>query len=173
MARRKWDPAREMPATAEHGRYTTYNNYKCKCDPCRDAYREYCRDYRARNREKVREADRAYKQKLKDTGREAINHRRWRYKVDDDRFQQMLAGQDNVCAICAQPFGAKGPHIDHDHECCPGSRSCGKCVRGLLCWLCNSALGKFRDDPEALMAAASYVVSNSATGKFNMIGDVA
>jgi hypothetical protein len=29
---------------------------------------------------------------------------------------------------------------DHDHECCPGRRSCGHCVRGVVCATCNSLL---------------------------------
>src|SRR4029077_2130187 len=31
--------------------------------------------------------------------------------------------------------------VDHDHNCCPGAHSCGKCIRGILCGTCNSALG--------------------------------
>jgi hypothetical protein len=60
----------------------------------------------------------------------------------------MLAAQDYACGICREPFevGAR-ICIDHDHACCPVppgasySRSCGKCVRGLLCVKCNTWLG--------------------------------
>jgi len=47
--------------------------------------------------------------------------------------------------------------IDHDHQCCPGQRSCGKCVRGFLCRPCNVGLGMFGDDPARLRAAAEYI----------------
>ena len=39
--------------------------------------------------------------------------------------------------------------IDHDHET-------GK-VRGLLCHECNTALGKFGDDPAILLRAVDYL----------------
>jgi hypothetical protein len=45
--------------------------------------------------------------------------------------------------MCRGPFAEGSPiFVDHDHACCPGERtSCGKCVRGLLCLSCNTALG--------------------------------
>jgi len=36
--------------------------------------------------------------------------------------------------------------IDHDHSCCPGQRSCGKCVRGVLCTRHNTYLGYLEND---------------------------
>jgi|11_taG_2_1085331.scaffolds.fasta_scaffold00036_19 hypothetical protein len=36
----------------------------------------------------------------------------------------------------------KGACLDHDHTCCPtGGKSCGKCVRGVICQQCNTAEG--------------------------------
>jgi hypothetical protein len=46
--------------------------------------------------------------------------------------------------------------VDHDHECCPGPRSCGKCVRGLICNECNLALG-LGQDPQTLRSLADYL----------------
>lgn len=41
--------------------------------------------------------------------------------------------------------GEKGRLVtDHDHECCPGARSCGVCVRGIVCYDCNNIEGKIR-----------------------------
>lgn len=81
----------------------------------------------------------------------------WVYGVTQERFEQMLADQ-NGCAIChrTEPTD-KGWQVDHDHGCCPGFRSCGECVRGVLCAPCNVGLGAFGDDPERLAAAAAYL----------------
>lgn len=31
-------------------------------------------------------------------------------------------------------------YVDHDHKCCSGDKSCGKCVRGILCPGCNTGM---------------------------------
>jgi hypothetical protein len=58
-------------------------------------------------------------------------------------FTQILLEQDHACGMCHEPFGeVQLIHVDHDHACCPEkNRSCGSCVRGLLCHACNIALG--------------------------------
>lgn len=48
-------------------------------------------------------------------------------------------------------------HIDHDHKCCPGQYTCGKCVRGVLCNLHNVGIGMFNDDTEMLKRAIIYL----------------
>ncbi len=47
--------------------------------------------------------------------------------------------QNNACAICRRSFGQYQAYQDHDHKCCPRRlhRYCGRCNRGLLCYLCN------------------------------------
>jgi len=66
------------------------------------------------------------------------------YGITPERFDQMLAEQGNACAMCREPFEEGRPIVvDHDHACCDTRlRSCGKCVRGLLCHPCNIALGQ-------------------------------
>ena len=48
-------------------------------------------------------------------------------------------------------------NIDHDHTCCPGRRSCGKCIRGLPCPVCNRGLGMFKDSVKSLLRAVDYL----------------
>lgn len=74
-------------------------------------------------------------------------------------FEDITALSGRPCAIC----GEDGvPHLDHDHECCPGggyADKCGKCVRGVLCSHCNKALGLFGDDTSRLEMAVKYLIS--------------
>jgi hypothetical protein len=94
---------------------------------------------------------------------QAHSRRKHFYKVDRDRWEQMLNDQDHSCAICnaTEPAGQGGWHVDHDHACCPGEKSCGACVRSLLCHNCNQGMGNFFDDPDRLLAAATYLISHS------------
>jgi hypothetical protein len=66
-----------------------------------------------------------------------------RYGLTKEQFDQLLEAQQNTCAMCREPFQEGQPIcIDHDHACCPSEkRSCGKCIRGLLCRSCNTSLG--------------------------------
>jgi hypothetical protein len=85
------------------------------------------------------------------------------FSMTVDQYDTMYAAQGGLCAICKAPETkqhrgrgvVQSLSVDHDHRCCPErSRSCGKCVRGLLCDRCN--LGRFPDDPSLLRAAADY-----------------
>ena len=83
-----------------------------------------------------------------------------RYSITIDRFEEMLAAQGGVCAICRQPPRApsrRSFYVDHDHKCCPGETACGDCVRGLLCVNCNSGIGNLMDDPDRLESALRYL----------------
>ncbi len=81
------------------------------------------------------------------------------YGISREIFDRMLAEQGGGCAVCGGlNMSGRELHVDHDHSCCKGGRSCGKCVRGLLCSRCNTGIGQFRDSGALLATAASYLV---------------
>lgn len=64
------------------------------------------------------------------------------YGLTKADLDKLLTEQDYKCLIC-EAFLEKFA-VDHDHSCCPSRhKSCGKCVRGLLCTQCNTRLGWF------------------------------
>lgn len=82
------------------------------------------------------------------------------YRLSQDEVNRRLEEQGHGCAICETPIAFQGDNlftVDHDHACCDSHKSCGECVRALLCHLCNQALGSMRDDPSRLRAAAEYL----------------
>lgn len=82
-----------------------------------------------------------------------------RYRISLAEYNAMLASQGYECLICRvhESECEKRFCVDHDHSCCPGERTCGSCIRGLLCGPCNRGLGSFLDDASQLRAAAKYL----------------
>jgi hypothetical protein len=80
------------------------------------------------------------------------------YGLSLDRYQALLAAQNGKCAnLGCKSETPKRFHVDHNHACCPGRRSCGKCVRGLLCGPCNTAAGLLKDNQEAVAGLGLYL----------------
>jgi len=87
---------------------------------------------------------------------ELHKERIWQSKVHSygltlDQYHAIVERQGERCAVCRKVIAPMGrdTHIDHDH-------TTGK-VRGLLCSECNLGLGKFKDRPDVLRAAATYL----------------
>jgi hypothetical protein len=88
------------------------------------------------------------------------------YGITVEQFTRLLENQGYACAMCFEPFdaeqldGEQPIHIDHDHGCCSTkNRSCGQCVRGLLCHGCNVSLGHIE---RKLELAQAYLASQAA-----------
>jgi hypothetical protein len=88
-------------------------------------------------------------------------HIKKKYGMTADLYQKMFQAQNGTCAICNQQethlyrnkqIGYLA--IDHDH-------ATGK-IRELLCFNCNTGLGRFNDDQQLLSNAIEYLRRHSA-----------
>jgi uncharacterized Zn finger protein (UPF0148 family) len=142
------------------------------CPACREKFRGYARKYyrknadtqkaRARdwkkeNPEKMRASQASYREANKAALRSYEHKRMLRrfYGMTPEDYARMLEEQQGRCPICGStPDGERNCGranfaVDHCHET-------GR-VRGLLCNLCNRAMGFFGDSEELLRRAADYL----------------
>ena len=125
------------------------------CKSCSEVYVQAWRDV---NREKVREYGRKW---IRNNPEKRVDLARKRdHRVTRDTFAEMYQAQNGLCAICKRSiefYGGRTIAIDHDHQCCPGEQSCGRCVRGILCRQCNTLLGDAGDSVTTLSSAIGYL----------------
>ena len=99
------------------------------CKPC---MRATSKAWRRSDPVRARESDR----------RDRLKRIAWNPK----REIRLREEQDGKCAICQR---VKLLACDHDH---------GRFIpRGMLCYGCNSALGKFQESPEIMLRAIGYL----------------
>ena len=81
------------------------------------------------------------------------------YGLTRQAYEDLFCEQDGQCACCgdSMEFTGRHTHVDHDHTCCAGQKTCGKCVRGLLCSACNLMLGYAKDSDVRLLAGIDYI----------------
>jgi len=117
--------------------------------------RDYSKAIYAKNPEKYRADAREYNRKNPNRLRSGVLQKLYGITVED--YAEMLEAQGGGCAICGirgedQNGRVKNLAVDHDHA--TGA------VRGLLCHLCNRALGLLQDSPEQLRRALQYLEKN-------------
>lgn len=80
-----------------------------------------------------------------------------KYGLTPEDVEVIIQQQGGGCRICGYSDRSDYlmfPQIDHCHKT-------GK-IRGVLCAHCNTAIGKFRDDPQLLRKAAEYLEYHEA-----------
>jgi len=116
----------------------------------RPGHKGECRTAAALIETRQRKTARRHGTRLRDdpavTARWRRKHKFVRLGITEQRFNELLAAQGHACAMCHEPFGDAFPNVDHDHKCCKRqakarAKTCGQCIRGLLCFRCNTALG--------------------------------
>ena len=124
----------EKPMAEYHFSYKKSGWRESYCKPCRRIIRR-----ESGEKHKEREATRARNYKL-----------RKKYGIDSQKYEEMLTQQGGVCLGCKNKcITGNRLAVDHCHDT-------GK-VRGLLCGLCNRALGSSKDNPTTLRRLADYL----------------
>ena len=124
------------------------------------------RQWRSKNPERQKSNDRKRylrdpEKRREETRKRRIENPYHHHRVTKDYVSALLKTQNGCCPICLKVLGDNFS-IDHDKKCCPGLRSCGKCVRGLLHGSpCNAHIvavaDKFFRDPELFRRTMEYV----------------
>lgn len=76
-----------------------------------------------------------------------------KFGITIEVYNALLDSQKGVCAICEQKCRTR-PRLAVDH--CHGTGQ----IRGLLCFNCNTTLGKFKDSPALFRRAGEYLERN-------------
>jgi Recombination endonuclease VII len=112
------------------------------------------KQWRRDNIEKCRKAERAYRKRNPDKGRNANLMRL--YGITAEQFDSILSTQGGRCANCRTDApGARNWHVDHDHM--------SGMIRGILCKPCNTAIGTLGDNIAGLERALAYLKKSGSS----------
>jgi hypothetical protein len=160
-------------------------NYGCRCDVCRDAKAVKRKEYQSSEawlkaksyRERIKQENPEQFEKLKKQNNQYKKNAhlrnpqkaRWetiykKYGMTQAMYEGLYEQQNGVCAICENKPNRNYLSVDHDHNCCDSTHTCGECIRGLLCAACNSFLGRVKDNPKKLL---EYLDKYSSGGDAN------
>lgn len=124
------------------GTYSGYithgKNKEVPCEKCRIAANKYRRDKRKVDNDILGYDPRRFK----------------KHNITKSIYDKLFNKYNGKCWVCKKKDAV---HIDHDHNCCEGTYSCGKCIRGILCSNCNTAIGLLDDDIKLLNKAIEYI----------------
>ena len=130
---------RELPLTRKYF-YTSRRNVSGLQYICIECEKERVKEYRIKNKDKIKVDQREYH--LKKCG------------LSVEEYNKLFDEQKGRCKICGrhQNEFKNRLHIDHDHET-------GK-IRSLLCGNCNRTLGYFGENPLIFIKMAKYVIKS-------------
>jgi len=112
---------------------------------CKTCANIRCVNWHRHNRDKSQKmSNRYYHENTSKVAQYWLKHR---YGISLEQYKLLVEAQDGRCGICQRE--CKKLHVDHDHIT--------NKIRGLLCFHCNAALGKFGDSIEGLERAIQYL----------------
>ena len=119
---------------------------------CKLCVKEYRKTWHERNKERENAQNRAWGNVNKKLRSKLARTRRLRmYGLTEEEYNALLESQDGKCAICGLPQLESNWSfcVDHCHKTDK--------VRGLLCFNCNTTLGKVSDSTQILFNAIEYL----------------
>ena len=139
---KKWAKANPEKAAKRSQKWAKANPEKRK---------EYSKKHYHQNKEYHKQKSEAYRK----NNSEKIKNKVYlqKYNITLEQYNSMYAHQNGCCAICGkhQDSFSSALHVDHCHST--------KEVRGLLCFQCNTAIGKFNDNISLLLKAVEYLTN--------------
>ena len=125
----------------------------------KDKLKVQLKKYKEENKEKLEVASLLWKKNNPDKVKQyqRTSNLRKNFGLSMDEYEEMLANQNNLCAICEKPETfihhqtkeTARLAVDHCHKT--------NKVRKLLCKSCNTALGLFKDDIGVMENAVQYL----------------
>jgi len=151
-------PACDGAFEPRHGSQKFCKDPDCQRERSNARYRDW---YNKQPRAKLNEQQQNYR------GR-TDQQRRWelkkKYGITLEQWASMVSYVDSKCEICGTQTDS--PCVDHDHVT-------GE-VRGVLCRLCNKAIGQLGDTFESVQKAADYLaktrVGRNVPGSSSSVG---
>lgn len=141
----------------------------CKNKATKDGKNTYCRLCCGAKGKKFRAKDPVAHKASAKASRAKRKEQDWALQIKRtygctlEQYQGMFAAQEGKCRGCFkhQSELSKRLCVDHDH----GTLE----IRGLLCFDCNTALGRAKDSPETLRNLAIYLENNELTSKYEAL----
>lgn len=116
--------------------------------------------------------DRARRQRKLEVNPKLEKQKTWernlwqKFKMTPQEWQNMYDEQDGLCYICGEEESLVVKNggteirrlaVDHDRKCCPGDITCGQCIRYLLCYICNTFIGRLERDMDRTEKSLRYI----------------
>lgn len=129
------------------------SGYSSHCKECKnnDAKK---RAKLPKNLEKNKIKSRSYRQNNPDKFKLSVkmsSYKRQGIEITAEEYERLYSIQNGYCAICSEHRSIQKKDLALDH--CHTTNK----IRGFLCDNCNTALGKFKDNPELLFKAIQYI----------------
>lgn len=80
-----------------------------------------------------------------------------------EEYKSIYDFQNGCCAVCERHSSEFSRALDVDHNHTTGE------IRGLLCNLCNTGIGKFKDNVDLLEKCIKYLKKSGLAGKSNIV----